>query len=73
MAIGFGIVLIVLGLVLVFDAVTLNLSSVNDHSLGWILLFAGVLALAVSLLVNAQRSRTPHVVDERRFDQAPPR
>jgi membrane-bound ClpP family serine protease len=59
MAIGLGVVLIALGAVLVFDA------GVNDHALGGVLLAAGILAIVLSLIVNAQRSRRT-IVEERR-------
>jgi hypothetical protein len=65
MAIGLGVVLIALGAVLVFDAVTIDLSGVNDHALGGVLLAAGILAIVLSLIVNAQRSRRT-IVEERR-------
>lgn len=70
MAIGLGIVLIVLGLILVLDVVNLDTSVVETGTLGWILLVAGALAIVVSLIVNQQRTRA-HVVEERR-DVRPP-
>ncbi len=70
MAIGLGIVLIALGLILVLDVVNLDTSLVDTGTLGWILLIAGALAIVVSLIVNQQRSRA-HVVEERR-DVRPP-
>lgn len=66
MAIGLGIVLIVAGLILVLDVVNWDTSSVDTETLGWILLVAGALAIVISLVVNAQRSRTTAVVEERR-------
>jgi hypothetical protein len=41
----------------------------DDNTLGWILIVAGVLAIGLSLIVNAQRNRqtTTHV-EERRYD-----
>jgi uncharacterized membrane protein HdeD (DUF308 family) len=65
MAVGLGIILIILGLVLVLDVVNFDLSGVNDTSLGWILLVAGVLAIVVSLIINQQRTRTRTVVEHR--------
>ncbi len=70
MILGLGIVLIVLGLVLVTDAVTVDLEFINDSTLGWILLLAGVLAIVLSLIVNAQRRRS-HYVEERRVGEPP--
>ncbi len=71
MAIGLGIVLIVLGLVLVLDVVNFDTSAVDTGTLGWILLIAGALAIVVSLVVNQQRTRSTTVVEERR--DVPPR
>jgi uncharacterized membrane protein HdeD (DUF308 family) len=70
MAIGLGIVLIVIGLILVFDVVNIDTSVIDTGTLGWILLAAGVLAIVVSLIVNQQRTRT--VVEERRDVVRPP-
>lgn len=70
MAIGLGIVLIVVGLILVLDVVNVDTSVIDTAPLGWILLIAGVLAIVISLVVNQQRSRA--VVEERR-DVRPPR
>jgi hypothetical protein len=68
-AIGFGVFLIVVGAILVW-AYTGDLSFMDDNTLGWILIVAGVLAIALSLIVNAQRNRqtTTHV-EERRYEQ----
>jgi hypothetical protein len=65
MAIGLGIILIAAGLILLLDVVNVDLSFVNDHPLGWVLLGVGVLAVALSLVVNQQRTRHT-VVEERR-------
>jgi len=70
MAIGTGIVLIVLGLVLVLDVVNVDTSVVDTGTLGWILLVAGVLAIVISLIVNQQRSRAT-VVQEHRDTHRP--
>jgi hypothetical protein len=72
MGIGLGIVLIVLGLVLVLNVVTWpdSVNWLNTDALGWILLAAGVLAIALVLIMNAQRSRTTHI-EERRYDRGP--
>ncbi len=68
MYIGLGVVLIVIGAVLIW-ALDVDLSFVDDNTLGVILLIAGILAVVLSLVVNAQRSRqrTTHV-EERRYD-----
>ena len=65
MAIGLGILLIVLGLILVLDVVNIDTTAIDTGTLGWILLVAGVLAIVISLVVSQQRSRTT-VVEERR-------
>ncbi|MCD6640191.1 MAG: DUF6458 family protein [Nocardioides sp.] len=68
MGIGLGIILLVLGLILLLGVIDLP-ASVHDvvatNTLGWILLIAGVLALILGLVVNAQRSRTTHVEEHR--------
>lgn len=66
MVIGLGIVLIVAGLILVFDVLNFDTSAVDTETLGWILLVAGVLAIIISLIVNAQRTRSTQVVEDRR-------
>lgn len=70
MGIGAGIVLLVVGLILVTGAVDLP-QSVDDRvatdTVGWICLVVGVLAIALALVINQQRSRTTHV-EERRYD-----
>lgn len=71
MALGLGIVLIVVGLVLVLDVVNVDTSVIDTGTLGWILLVAGALAIVISLIVNQQRTRSTHVVEERR-DTRPP-
>lgn len=67
MAIGLGVVLIVLGLILLLDVVNFDTTAVDTGTLGWILLVAGILAIVISLIVNQQRSRKT-VVEERRTD-----
>ena len=73
MAIGLGVVLIVVGAVLIWaldEAVDIDF--IAENTLGVILLIAGVLAIGLSLAINAQRSRhrTTHV-EERRTDSTP--
>ncbi len=67
MAIGLGIVLLVLGLILVANVITVDMSFIDDSALGWILILAGVLAIVISLVVNQQRTRrSDTVIEERR-------
>jgi len=68
--IGLGIVLIVVGAILLF-ALNVDLPLVSDDTLGIILIVAGVLALVLALVLNAQRSRTRHV-QETRYSGPPP-
>jgi uncharacterized membrane protein HdeD (DUF308 family) len=67
MGIGLGIVLLLAGIILVSDVVNLNISNVEDHNLGWILIVVGALAIVLALVLNAQRTRTTHV--ERRIEE----
>lgn len=74
MGIGLGVVLLLVGLILAFGAIDLPASianAVSSDTLGWILIIVGVLAIALALVMNAQRSRSNQVVEERRVD--PPR
>ena len=48
MYIGLGIVLLVLGLILALDVITVDLDFINDDRLGTILIVAGVLAIVLS-------------------------
>ncbi|MGH3315796.1 MAG: DUF6458 family protein [Nocardioidaceae bacterium] len=66
MGIGLGIILIVAGAILLW-ALDLDLEFLDDDALGLILLGAGLLALILALVMNAQRSRTKHTVEERRY------
>lgn len=74
MGIGLGIVLLLLGLIFAFDVVDLPGSidaNLDSNTLGWILIVVGVLAIVLSLVINAQRQRaTTRIEDDRR--QPPP-
>jgi hypothetical protein len=70
MGIGLGILLIVAGAILLW-AVEFDLEFLNDDNLGVILLAAGVLAIILALVINAQRSRSKHTVEERRYGDRP--
>ena len=69
MGIGVGVLLIVVGLILMF-AVQVDLPYVTDDTLGLILLLGGVLVIVLALILNAQRTRTKHV-QENRYDGPP--
>jgi uncharacterized membrane protein HdeD (DUF308 family) len=66
MGLGLGVTLIVLGLVFVTGVIEYDISFVEDQALGWILLAAGVLTLALGLVMNHQRNRTRQVEEHRR-------
>lgn len=68
MYIGLGIVLLVLGLILVFDVITVDLSFVDDSALGTILIVAGVLAIVLSLVYARPGRRRDDVVVHHRDD-----
>ncbi len=71
MGIGLGVVLLLIGLVFALDVVDLPASvdnAVDTNTLGWILIIVGALAIILALVMNAQRSRTTHRVEERRLD-----
>ncbi|WNB85700.1 DUF6458 family protein [Cellulomonas sp. ATA003] len=72
MGIGGGIFLIVVGAILAF-AVSDSVEGVDLAMIGYICMGAGVLALIIALVVNAQRSNTSHrEVVERHDDRRPP-
>jgi uncharacterized membrane protein HdeD (DUF308 family) len=70
MGVGIGVLLIVVGAILLW-AVQVNIPFVSDDTLGIILMVAGALAIILALVMNAQRSRTKHV-QENRYDGPPP-
>jgi uncharacterized membrane protein HdeD (DUF308 family) len=70
MGIGIGIVLIVVGAILLW-AVQVNIPFVSDDTLGIILIVVGILSVILALVMNAQRSRTKHV-QENRYEGPPP-
>jgi uncharacterized membrane protein HdeD (DUF308 family) len=66
MGIGLGIVLLVAGLILVADVINVSTPVVDEVTLGWILLIAGVIALVFALVINTQHRKTH--VDEHHFE-----
>ncbi|MET1059873.1 MAG: DUF6458 family protein [Nocardioides sp.] len=69
MGLGTGVVLLVVGLILALDAIDLPASiddAVATDTVGWILIAVGALAIVLALVMNAQRSRTTTVVEDRR-------
>lgn len=68
MGIGLGIVLLLVGLILVMDVIPgLDSLPVDSGALGWIFVVVGILAIALALVMNQQRSQTKHI-EERRYD-----
>lgn len=67
MGIGLGVVLIVIGAALMW-AINVDISFIDDFTLGLILFLVGIAAIVLSLFLNAQRNRTTHV-EERRYEQ----
>ncbi len=63
MALGTGVFLIVVGAILAF-AVRDSFDAVDLTMVGYIMLAAGVVAIIISLVVNAQNRKTTHVVDQ---------
>ena len=84
MTIGLGILLIVLGLIFAFDVIHADMSAIDGQALGWILVFGGILAIVLPLIIEQQRTRRTgtvveerpvrrrRVVEERRVDPDPP-
>ncbi|MET0999671.1 MAG: DUF6458 family protein [Marmoricola sp.] len=71
MGIGLGVVLLLIGLILAFEVIQLPGSiadAVDTSTLGWILIIVGALAIVLALVMNAQRSRTTRVVEDRRVE-----
>ena len=67
MGFGVGIVLLVLGLILVTEAVDMP-ASVDDvvatSTVGWILILAGVLGIVLGLIATRSRNSHTTVVEE---------
>jgi len=69
MAIGTGIVLLLLGLILLTGVVNVDIPAVDDHKLGVLLAIVGALAIVLSLVVGTRRRST---VVERDVTTEPP-
>lgn len=68
MYIGLGIVLLVLGLILALDVLTVDLDFIDDGALGTILIVAGLLAIALSVIYAPpwrRRDTVVHHYDDR--------
>ena len=68
MGIGVGVLLIVVGAIFAF-AIDVDLEVVDGYVLGWILIVGGILAIILGFFMQAQKSRSTHVVEERRYDE----
>jgi len=64
MYIGLGIVLLVLGAILAFDVITVDISYVQEDTLGVILIIAGIAAILLSLGLRDRYRRNVVVEDE---------
>ena len=62
MGIGTGIVLGVLGLILLTGTIQVDLPWIEDYTLGWILVIAGVISLVLSMTIW-RRGGTTRVVE----------
>lgn len=67
MGIGFGIGMVLVGLVLVLRVVQVDIPFVDDYSLGILLIVLGIVGIVLTLMVWNRTSRST-VVEERRVD-----
>lgn len=66
MGIGFGIAMVLIGLILVLGVVEVDIPYVEDYQLGWLLVILGIVGIVLTLVAwNRARST---VVEERRVD-----
>lgn len=59
-----GIVLVVAGAILMW-ALNVNLSFVNDNTLGLILFIVGILTVVLAVVMNMQHRTTKHIEERR--------
>jgi uncharacterized membrane protein YidH (DUF202 family) len=67
MGIGFGIGMVLVGLILVLRVVQVDIPYVDDYSLGILLIVLGIIGIVLTLMVWNRASRST-VVEERRVD-----
>jgi hypothetical protein len=67
MGLGVGIFLVVLGLIFLLGVIEVDLPAVEDVTLGWILLIAGIVAIVLGLIAS-RNARTARTVEERRIE-----
>ena len=65
MSIGFGIGMLLVGLVLVLGVVNVDIPYVEDYQLGVILIILGILGIVLTMIAW-NRGRSTRVVEERR-------
>jgi hypothetical protein len=58
MGIGTGIVLAVLGLILLTGTIQVDLPWIEDYTLGWILVLAGIVSIVLSMTIWRRRGTT---------------
>lgn len=63
MAIGTGIALLLFGLILLLNVVSVDLPWVDDYRLGVLLTILGVVALVLSMTIGTARRRSTHVIE----------
>ena len=68
MGLGLGVFLIVLGLIFLTGVIEYDISFVEDTTLGWILLGAGILSIVLGLVMT-NRARTTTHVEEHHVDR----
>lgn len=74
MAIGLGIILLVLGLILLTGAVDLPdelANAIASEPLGWIFVITGGLAIVIAVLLSVNRSQHTTAVEHRPYDAGP--
>lgn len=74
MTIGLGIILLVLGLILLTNAVDLPdevASAIASEPLGWIFVITGGLAIVIGVLLSVHRSQHTTAVEHRQYDAGP--
>ncbi|MGH3349994.1 MAG: DUF6458 family protein [Nocardioides sp.] len=74
MAIGLGIILLVLGLILLTGAVDLPdalANAIASEPLGWIFVITGGLAIVIAVLLSVNRSQHTTAVEHRPYEAGP--
>jgi hypothetical protein len=69
--IGTGVFMIVVGAILAW-AIDINLNYIDDYAMGWILIVAGLVSVAATVVVNIQRRRSRYRYGQDPYGQQPP-